>query len=207
MRDKENRRDIVYFLYNRLHHFELFNGTPITTLFSRVSCGRDYIEDLIDSDSKSPFFPIFPRHMRTISDKKNLNGRPLQRNRSRSPLQSVVLSPFSLNEAAPDGLSPDGSIEPSNETPTYFKRASQSGERAQLSPFLLSSPQPSESDRRVRSMSMFERIDSTMDPGTGSAVEGAEERREGTRARTYSVHDVILQETSHAVAVRFLAEM
>ena len=72
MRDKENRRDIVYFLYNRLHHFELFNNTPITTLFSRVSCGRDYIEDLIDSDSKSPFFPIFPRHMRTISDKKNM---------------------------------------------------------------------------------------------------------------------------------------
>ena len=203
MRDKENRRDIVYFLYNRLHHFELFNNTPITTLFSRVSCGRDYIEDLIESDSKSPFFPIFPRHMRTISDKKNLAGQPQPqpRSRSRSPLQSVVLSPFSLNEGAPDDFPPEDSIEPPNETPTYFKRASQSAERPQMAPFRLNSPLPPESDRRVRSMSMFERIASTTDPGAGSAVEGAEERKEGTRTRTYSVHDVILQETAHAVAI------
>lgn len=217
MRDKENRRDIVYFLYNRLHHFELFNGIPITTLFSRVSCGRDYIEDLIDSDSKSPFFPIFPRHMRTISDKKNLDGLPKPRSRSRSPLQTVVLSPFSLNEGAPEsppqgppegypeGAAPHDSIEPPSETPPFFKRASQNAAKAPLSPFRLSSPQPPETDRRVRSMSMFERIASTTDPGAGSAVEGGEERKEGTRSRTYSVHDVILQEASHAVEIRCCA--
>ena len=202
MRDKENRRDIVYFLYNRLHHFELFNNTPITTLFSRVSCGRDYIEDLIDSDSKSPFFPIFPRHMRTISDKKNLAGRPQPRSRSRSPLHSAVLSPFSLSEAAPGDFPAEDSIEPPNETPTYFKRASQSAEKPSMAPFRLSSPQPEASDRRVRSMSMFERIAAATDPGAGSAVESGEEKREeGLRTRTYSVHDVILQETAHAVEI------
>lgn len=71
-----------------------------------------------------------------------------------------------------------------------------------MAPFRLSSPQPEASDRRVRSMSMFERIAAATDPGAGSAVESGEEKREeGSRTRTYSVHDVILQETAHAVEI------
>lgn len=56
MRDKENRRNLVYFLHNRLHHFQLFNGLHINTLFSRVSCGKDYLEDIIDVENASPHF-------------------------------------------------------------------------------------------------------------------------------------------------------
>ena len=58
MRDKENRRDLVFFLHNRLHHFQLFNGIHIETLFVRVSCGKDYLDDILDKDLSSLYFSL-----------------------------------------------------------------------------------------------------------------------------------------------------
>ena len=123
MRDKENRRNLVYFLHNRLHHFQVFNGLHINTLFTRVSCGKDYLEDIIDIDSSSPSFFVPNRHVMTISMKKNLLGRPRPPAEFSSPVASIEIpvSPFSLDErSSGDGLSPSGKPR----TPTFKLRRS-----------------------------------------------------------------------------------
>lgn len=200
MRDKENRRDLVYFLYNRLHHFELFNGIHINTLFTRVSCGKDYLEDIVDTDSTSPSFIAYPLHIRTIGDKKNLAGKPRRRNRSKSPIPNVVLSPFSLDEYSPNENEPCV-------TPTFTKRASEVKDAdSQPPPFMLSSPIKPMSDRRFRSMSMFESLCGSSEVPTTNQEKSedvSENVRESgeTRGRAYSVHDAILQDGSRAVGV------
>lgn len=180
MRDKENRRDIVFFLHNRLHHFELFNGIHIATLYARVSCGKDYLEDIIDYELASPPFVIPSRHILTIGEQKNLLGKPKQ---TRSPLNvssEVPVSPFCLDgeQTVPH-------------TPTYCKRI---GEKPQKNDFVLNDVSE-DKDTRNRSTSMFESLDNQFE-FIPSPTEQVDERPQGRRHRGFSVHDVILKNQS-----------
>lgn len=177
MRDKENRRDIVFFLHNRLHHFQLFNGIHIATLYSRVSCGKDYLEDIIDSDLSSPPFVIPSRHILTIGEQKNLLGKPKEVDASLITSSDVPVSPFCLDC---DHMVPH--------THTYCKRIS---EKSQKSPFLLNDSPQAECSRS-RSTSMFETLRTTMETSV-SPTEQIDEKPQERRHRGFSVHDVILQ--------------
>lgn len=182
MRDKENRRDLVFFLHNRLHHFQLFNGIHIETLFVRVSCGKDYIDDIIDKEMSSPPFYVPTRHIMTIGEQKNLLGIPKERSMEDSSPNSseVPLSPFCLDG---EPATPQTPL-----TPTFCKRI---GEKDSSSPssFMLNEPS-TPTDSRNRSTSMFEAIHPT--PFSPSNPTEGEERQ-SRRHRAFSVHDIILQ--------------
>lgn len=182
MRDKENRRDLVFFLHNRLHHFQLFNGIHIETLFVRVSCGKDYLDDILDKDLSSPPFYVPTRHIMTIGEQKNLLGKPKERSFEDSSANSLEmpLSPFCLDEEPSTPQTPL--------TPTFCKRI---GEKSSSSPssFMLNEP-TSIPDSRSRSTSMFEAIHPS--PFTSSIPVETEEKQ-NRRHRAFSVHDIILQ--------------
>ena len=183
MRDKENRRNLVYFLHNRLHHFQLFNGLHINTLFSRVSCGNDYLEDIIDVENASPHFFVPPRHVMTIGMKKNLLGRPRHNSElTYSEVTELPMSPFCLDERQ----LPESPILP--HTPTFSLRVGQRPHPAVSEDQCLHSTAFSSKEGRGRSMSMFESLSNRQ--GEEKKPQAPEEER---RTRTYSVHDVILQ--------------
>lgn len=182
MRDKENRRNLVYFLHNRLPHFKVFNGISIKTLFSKVSCGRDYLDDILTHGSKSPTFFVPSHHIITIGEKKNLLGQPAAAQPSlSSPVCAVPLSPFCLDEAqsptrpSHDTTTPNPASQETPAVPHTFHRSL-------LHNNSVSATEPPPHDRRGRSTSMFE---------TNTAES---EKEEGSRRhRGYSVHDIILQ--------------
>ena len=174
MRDKENRRDIVYFLHNRLNHFQLFNGIHISTLYTRVSCGKDYLEDIIDTELSSPPFIVPPSHTLTIGRQKNLIGKPRQR--SPIPLIDIPVSPFCL----------DGDAE-SPSTPSFSKRRGKKSAELTQNEFSLTDMTE---HGRNRSTSMFETLNSPNEPIVSPF--DLDEEKPVRRNRTFSVHDVIL---------------
>lgn len=183
MRDKETRRDLVFFLHNRLHHFQLFNGIHISTLYARVSCGKDYLSDILDNQLLSPSFFVPSQHILTIGEQKNLLGKPREDISPIPMISDVSVSPFCL----------DGEQLTAPRTPTFCKRI---GEKASISSpsksvFSLNDC-PSEEISRNRSTSMFETLHSPME-GSSTPTEQTEEKPPERRRRTFSVHDVILQ--------------
>lgn len=211
MRDKENRRAVVFFLHNYLHHFELFNGLHISKLYARVSCGKDYLSAILDSDTSPPPFFVPPHHILTISSHKQL-GQPIIP-RSPEPIIEAPLSPFCLDEP-----------EPSPHTPPFSLRRSRLSDSPSDSPLSAGPPRVAlhsavlaPREQRNRSVSMFERLcTESLLPENGEPAgiveTGKEEaaaetvetekkvelpvkkrEKEVQRPRTYSVHDVILQ--------------
>lgn len=190
MRDKENRRDVVYFLHNRLPFFKSFNGIPIDTLFSRVSCGRDYVADIVDSTCKSPHFFVPSHHIITIGQEKNLCNRTVDKSSLSSPPLSIPLSPFCLDEMqSPSHDSDNSPRQPDPPAPSC------PGHRS-----MIHSTTPTRTPtRRLRSVSMFERdpaetsSTTTQTVSSGDAAASVWKEPRGRRHRGYSVHDIILQ--------------
>lgn len=183
MRDKENRRDLVFFLHNRLHHFQLFNGIHITTLFTRVSCGKDYLEDIIEPDLASPPFIVPSSHILTIGKQKNL-GKPRD---SLSPLSlttEIPMSPFRLDAE-----------KESPSTPVFCKRHQEKPPLPSLSKDLFSLDDSVEqAGSRNRSTSMFEILLSPKEGSNSPIANSEEEKAPRRRNRTFSIHDIILQQ-------------